>query len=92
MNKLYEIVDATDCYKYQTLGIFTSLDLAIEAIHCEIDERYPLSDKHEEDFEIIEILEICEGWRNHQKSVYTINRKMSYYDEKTDEQKWITNE
>ena len=89
--KIYEVIDRTDDDVYLPLGLFLNLDEAVQAIRDKIDPERPISDKQYEtgeDAEVIEIKERKIGWCDNGRSVYRLERMLTY-STKSDEY-WVT--
>ena len=89
--KIYEVIDRTDDDVYLPLGLFLNLDEAVQAIRDKIDPERPISDNQYETGEDVEVIEIKEreiGWCDNGRSVYRLERMLTY-STKSDKY-WIT--
>ena len=86
IEKLYEVVDATDDEMYFTQGIFLSLEDATKAIESESDLAN-LTESDLDEYCKLEIRERKIGWSGHGKVVYT-REWVSEYNEEKDEYEW----
>ena len=86
IEKVYEVVDATDDEMYFTQGVFLSLEEIVKDIESESDPSN-LTDSDLEEYCKIEIRERKIGWSGHGKTVYT-REWVSEYNEAADEYEW----
>jgi len=86
IEKLYEVVDATDDEMYFTQGTFLSLEEIIKDIESESDPTN-LTDNDVDEYFKIEIWERKIGWSGRGKVVYA-REWVNEYNEDTDEDEW----
>ena len=86
IEKVYEVVDATDDERYYTQGVFLSLAEAIKEIETGVDPAN-LPDSEVDEYFKIEIRERKIGWSSDGKTVYT-REWTSEYNEDLDEYEW----
>lgn len=82
---VYEVRDVTDCERYYSIGVYSSLELAIAA--CRSDGRVSnYSDCEEEVLEVYQI--VLDSSDAYPRKVATVTR-IEDYDDETDECKWV---
>lgn len=84
---IYEVVDYTNDEMYYTLGLFLSLEQAMEYIEEAEEPDRTISEFVYDHYEEIQILKRKIGWSQHGKPVKTIRREEKYNEEE-DEYYW----